>query len=49
MQGDPAIFVPMVLPPAYVNMPRFGLGKAVEPVPATGHMQQARGRLKGAV
>lgn len=32
----------------YVNMPRFGLGKSGELVPATGHMQQARGRMKSA-
>jgi hypothetical protein len=31
----------------YVGMPRFGLGKVGELVPAVGHMNQARDRLKG--
>jgi hypothetical protein len=29
----------------YANMPRFGLGAAVGHIPATGRMQDARGRL----
>ena len=31
----------------YVNMPRFGLGKAGSVVPASGHRSSARGRLGG--
>jgi hypothetical protein len=33
----------------YVNMPRFGLGKAGSVVPASGHRKSARGRLDGVV
>ena len=29
----------------YANMPRFGLGRAFEHVPASGHMQSARSRI----
>ena len=32
----------------YVNMPPFGLGKAADLVPATGHRQTAQGRLRSA-
>ena len=31
----------------YANMPRFGLAKAAEHVPATGHRETARQRLSG--